>query len=159
MPTEVPLRRHDRLRTTWHLRRGGIVVFQELHIMGEPWDVPASPLHKQMWDWTLRGFTQACIDMAMGLKLPCVFREAVLPAPQMHLSAPVGGGRDWPGYEVLAMNFRTALELAQRHGLATADEVAALEVETFAERLRDEVVRQNGVITFAPSVGAWARKP
>jgi len=51
------------------------------------------------------------------------------------------------------------LELAQRHGLATADKVAALEVETFAERLRDAVVRHNGVITFAPSVGAWARKP
>jgi hypothetical protein len=96
--------------------------------------------------------------MAMGLKLPRVFRDAGLPAPHMHLAAPVGGGRDWAGYDFLAMAFRTALELAQTHGLATVEDVAALEVETFAERLRDEVVRQNGVITFAPYVGAWTRK-
>jgi ubiquinone/menaquinone biosynthesis C-methylase UbiE len=33
---------------TRHLRRGGIVAFQEIQIMGEPWDVSPSPLHKQM---------------------------------------------------------------------------------------------------------------
>ena len=144
---------------TRHLRRGGIVAFQEIQMMGEPFDVPPSPLHKQMWDWPIRGFTQAGIDMAMGLKLHQVFLDAGLPAPQMHLVAPVGGGLDWAGYDFLAMAFRTALDLAQTHGLATVEEVAALEVETFANRLRDEVVRQNGVITFAPYVGAWARKP
>jgi hypothetical protein len=37
--------------------------------------------------------------------------------------------------------------------------VAALDVETFATRLRDEAVGQRGMITMAPYVGAWARKP
>ena len=144
---------------TRHLCRGGIVAFQEIQMMGEPFDVPPSPLHKQMWDWTIRGFMQAGIDMAMGLKLHQVFLDASLPAPHMYLVAPVGGGLDWAGYDFLAMAFRTALDLAQTHGLATVEEVAALDVETFANRLRDEVVRQNGVITFAPYVGAWTRKP
>jgi ubiquinone/menaquinone biosynthesis C-methylase UbiE len=144
---------------TRHLRRGGIVAFQEIAMMGEPFDVPPSPLHKQMWGWTHRGFTQAGIDMTMGFKLHRVFLEAGLPAPQMHLVAPVGGGFDWAGYDFLAMTFRTALDLAQTHGLATVDEVATINVETFAERLRDEVFRQNGVVTFVPYVGAWARKP
>jgi SAM-dependent methyltransferase len=141
-----------------HIRPGGIVAFQEIDMSHGPFDVPPSPLRKQMWDWTVRSFGHAGVDLGLGLNLHRVFLDAGLPEPQMHLYAPIGAGPNWVGYDYLARGFRAALQMAQKHGLATADEVAALDVDTFATRLRDEVVGQRGMITMAPYVGAWARK-
>jgi hypothetical protein len=144
---------------TGHLRPGGIVAFQDIDMMHEPLDVPPSPLNKLQWDWTGRVFARVGIDLVMGLKLHHVFLDAGLPMPQMQLSAPVGGGPDWAGYEFLATMFRTTLQTAQTLGLATPDEVTAIDVDTFATRLRDEVVQQGGVITLSPYAGAWTCKP
>jgi cyclopropane fatty-acyl-phospholipid synthase-like methyltransferase len=142
-----------------HLRPGGIVAFQDIDMMHEPLDVPPSPLHRLQGAWTRRVFAQGGVDLAMGLKLHHVFLDAGLPMPEMQLSAPVGGGAEWAGYDFLAMTFQTTLQSAQTLGLATAVEVAALDPGTFATRLRDEVVQQRGVITLSPYVGAWTRKP
>jgi cyclopropane fatty-acyl-phospholipid synthase-like methyltransferase len=141
-----------------HLRRDGIVVFQDIDMTHEPLDVPPSPLHNQSWNFIVRVFSQAGIDLAMGLKLHHVFVDAGLPAPQMHLSAPIGTGPEWAGYDFAAQALRVALDMAQTRGWTTADEVVALDVDTFAARWRDEVGCQNGVITLAPYVGAWTRK-
>jgi hypothetical protein len=112
-----------------------------------------------MWDWTVRSTRHAGVDVTIGFTLHRLFLDAGLPAPQMHLYAPIGSGPDWAGYDYLAKSFRAALHMAQTHGLATADEVAALDAETFASRLRAEVVGQRGMITMAPYVGAWVRTP
>jgi hypothetical protein len=58
----------------------------------------------------------------------------------MHLYAPIGAGPNWTGYDYMAKGLRAALHMAEEQGLATADEVVALDVDTFAKRLRDEVV-------------------
>jgi SAM-dependent methyltransferase len=142
-----------------HVRQGGVVAFQEIDMSNGPFDVPPSPLHELIWDWTVRAFGRAGVDMAMGCTLHRVFRDAGLPAPRMHLYAPIGTGPDWAGYDYLARGLRAALRLAQAYGLATAEEITAIDVDTFASRLRDEVVAQHGTITMAPYVGAWARKP
>jgi SAM-dependent methyltransferase len=142
-----------------HARPGGIVAFQEIDMSHGPFDIPPSPLRQQMWDWTMRSFSHAGVDLMIGLKLHRVFLDAGLPEPQMHLYAPIGAGPNWAGYDYLARGLRAALQTAEQQGLATADEVAALDVDTFATRLRDEVVGQRGLITMAPYVGAWARKP
>jgi 2-polyprenyl-3-methyl-5-hydroxy-6-metoxy-1,4-benzoquinol methylase len=142
-----------------HLRPGGIVAFQEIDMSSGLFDAPPSPLHQQQRDWTVRAFGRAGVDLMIGLKLHRVFLDAGLPAPRMHLYAPIGAGPDWAGYDYLARTFRATLHTAQEHGLATAEEVAALDVDTFATRLRDEAVGQRGMITMAPYVGAWARKP
>ena len=67
-----------------------------------------------------------------------------------------GVGPNWAGYDYMARGFRAALQMAEDHGLATVDAVAALGVDTFATRLRDEVAGQRGMITMAPYMGAWA---
>jgi len=142
-----------------HVSSGGVVAFQEIAMMRPPFDVPHSPLHQQMLDWTARVMDHTGSDASLGLKLGRVFLDAGLPEPRMHLTAPVGGGPDWPGYDFIGRAFATFLKLALTHGLTTADEVAAIDVETYAARFRDEVVRQGGVITLTPYVGAWVCKP
>jgi len=141
-----------------HVRSGGTVAFQEIDMSHGPFDIPPSPLHQQCWDWVVRSFGHAGIDLGMGLKLHRVFLDAGLPEPQMHLYAPIGAGPNWTGYDYMARGFSAALQMAEEHGLATTDEVAAFDVATFATRLRDEVVGQRGMIMMAPYVGAWARK-
>jgi hypothetical protein len=41
-------------------------------------------------------------------------------------------------------------------GVAKVEEV---QIETLAQRMRDEVTSGGGVIVIPPLVGAWARKP
>jgi hypothetical protein len=74
----------------------------------------------------------------------------------MHLDAPVGGGSDWAGYDYMASGLRSNLSYILQHGVAMEEEV---DIDTFAERLRVEVVGQQGVIMLPTFIGAWARRP
>jgi hypothetical protein len=94
--------------------------------------------------------------MHMGLKLYPTFVDAGLPAPQMIMGVRVEGGPDSPAYEYMANTVRTLLPVMERLGVARAEEV---QIETLAQRLRDEVISGAGVIVVASLVGAWARKP
>ena len=84
--------------------------------------------------------------------------HGVLSAPNItpSIDAPVGGGSDWAGYDYVASGLRSNLPLILQHGLATEEEV---DIDTFAERLRAEVVGQQGVIMLPTFIGAWARLP
>jgi hypothetical protein len=73
----------------------------------------------------------------------------------LRCDAPIGGGPDWPGYEALADHARNAAPAMVKQGLATPEELA---VETLADRLRQEVVGQQGVLRCLPAVGIWARR-
>jgi hypothetical protein len=92
----------------------------------------------------------------MGINLFRLFGQAGLPAPEMRLYATVGGGEAWPGYENLADLVRTLLPRILEYGVATEEEVG---IDTLAERLRAEVVGQDGVAITYSLVTAWARKP
>jgi hypothetical protein len=59
-----------------------------------------------------------------------------------------------PVYGYLADVVRSLLPMAERHGVATAAEVA---VDGLAERLRAEAVVNNACIMLPPLVGAWTR--
>ena len=92
----------------------------------------------------------------MGSKLYGTYLEAELPAPQLRLEAPIGGGTDWPGYDYVADTVRSLLPMLERMGVATPEEV---EVDTLADRLRAEAVGQARVQMLPIVIGAWARKP
>jgi hypothetical protein len=68
----------------------------------------------------------------------------------------VGGGPDFAGYRYLADVIRSILPLMERFGVATAAEV---NIDTLADRLREEVVRGGGCIALQPLIGGWTRKP
>ncbi|MGH3088043.1 MAG: class I SAM-dependent methyltransferase [Rubrobacteraceae bacterium] len=139
-----------------HLRPGGIVAFQEIDWTNGPTAVPPSRHLARVWEWVPEMFRRAGLDPQMGLKLHQTFLAAGLPTPTMHLDAPVGGGPDWAGFDYIAGGLRSNLPHILRHEVATEEEV---DIDTFAERIRAEVVGHEGVIMLPTFVGAWARLP
>jgi ubiquinone/menaquinone biosynthesis C-methylase UbiE len=144
-------------RVASHVRPGGVIAFQELDMnVLSVRSLPYSHLYEQSIHWIRETARQAQIEMHMGLKLYPTFVDAGLPAPQMIMDVRVEGGPDSPAYEYVANTVRTLLPVMERLGVTRAEEV---QIETLAQRLRDEVVSGAGVIVVAPLVGAWARKP
>ena len=139
-----------------HLRPGGIVAFQEADFTTGSIALPVSSLNQLLWHWWRETVGRAGLELSMGFKLYQAFMDAGLPAPQLHLDAPVGGGPGWAGYDYIAESIRSILPLMLKLGIATAAEV---DIDSLAARFRDEVVSQHGVVMLPTFVGAWARTP
>ncbi len=139
-----------------HLRRDGMVAFQEMDFTFVPMAVPPSPLYQQMADWFRQTAGQAGVELQMGFKLHQTFVAAGLPILDLRMDTLVGGGPDFAGYQYLADVIRSILPMMERFGVATAAEV---NIDTFADRLREEVVRGGGCIALQPLIGGWSRKP
>jgi hypothetical protein len=138
------------------VRRGGVIAFQEPgNATLSPSALPPSPLLDQIWRWIMELYRKTGMDLYAGLRLFSLFKQANLPDPQMHLDAAVGGGPDWPGYEYIAGLVRTILPRLVEQDIVTAADV---NIDSLADRLRDEVVRSNGVVTTWTFITAWARK-
>ncbi|HEX6478064.1 MAG TPA: class I SAM-dependent methyltransferase [Ktedonobacteraceae bacterium] len=141
-----------------HLRPGGIVAFQEFDfsLSESLYSNEAIPLIvRQGLLWIIEAFRRAGNPLQMSLALPEAFRQADLPLPQMALDGVVGLGADWNGYDYLAECLRSVLPLLVRFGIATAEEVG---VDTYAARVRAEVVSQHSYIVSPLMVRAWTRK-
>ena len=139
------------------VRGGGIVAFQEYNVTSRSMVAfPPTPLWENALGWIAAALERAGVKTEMGFKLRGTFLEAGLPEPKMELNAPVGGGPGWGGYEFAAGTLRTLLPLVERFGIATAEEV---DVETLAERLREEMVASGGVGKPPEMVSAWAPRP
>jgi hypothetical protein len=59
-------------------------------------------------------------------------------------------------YEWLAETVRTLLPMIVQTGVATKEEI---DIDTLADRLREDVVGGRGVVYSPVYVGAWTRKP
>ena len=138
-----------------HLKPGGIVAFQDLDWGDGPIAIPPSPSLSQAWGYVKEMFQRAGLNNRMGLSLHGVLVSAGLGEPRMNLFAPVGGGTNFDGYEYMASGLRSNLPHIVKLGVATEAEVA---LDSFAERLRAEVVASNGVFALPTFVGAWSRK-
>ena len=137
------------------LKPGGIVAFHESDFTYPPTTFPPIPLDEQFRRWSLPPQGSPGPEMQMGTKLFGTFLDAGLPAPQLRLEAPIGGGMDWPGYEYAAETLRSILPAMQRIIGLDPDEV---DIDTLAARLRAEVVAARGVQMLPITVGAWSRK-
>ncbi len=152
LPDHLPILRHLLQR----LRPGGVVAFQEYDMVGIPdASLPKAPLWEQACSWCVQTFQRVGVEIRMGMKLPSTFLEAGLPAPQMSCDSGVGAGPVWPGYEWIAEAVRSLLPLIVKFGLATEEEVG---IETLADRIREQVVSQQGVARMPPLLSAWTRK-
>ncbi|MDH2384032.1 class I SAM-dependent methyltransferase [Bradyrhizobium sp. CER78] len=138
-----------------HVKPGGIVAFQDLDWGEGPIANPPSPLLSQAWGYVKEMFHRAGLNKRMGLSLHGTFVAAGLPAPRMSLFAPVGGGIDFDGYDYMASGLRSNQPHIVKLGVATEAELA---LDSFAERLRTEVVGMQGVFALPTFVGAWSRK-
>lgn len=136
-----------------HLRPGGVVFFHEPDF-SDLRATPSSPLYGQMVDWFRRTAARIGFELAMGRALPAAYVAAGLPAPELRLETPAGGGPAFDGYAYLADATRSILPAIERVGVATAAEVA---IDTLADRLRGEVTEGGGWITLPTNVGVWSR--
>jgi 2-polyprenyl-3-methyl-5-hydroxy-6-metoxy-1,4-benzoquinol methylase len=140
---------------TRHLRPGAIVALQELD-MSQISQVPASELFMQARRWILEAFAAGGAELDMGTRLYTTFLHAGLPAPNMMAATPIACGPTSPGYEDMVRVLRSLLPLIERSGIA---DVAAIGIDTLAERLREDAVANDRVTFLSRVVGAWARLP
>jgi ubiquinone/menaquinone biosynthesis C-methylase UbiE len=134
------------------LKPGGIMVFQELDMAGRT-SLPPAPLLELTGDRVQETLSRLGANVRTGLDLYRIFREAGLPAPRMIQAAPVAAGPDSEFYEQLASVVRTLLPHIERLGLASRAEI---DIDTLADRLRDEAVTLGSVAVWPPLIGAWA---
>jgi ubiquinone/menaquinone biosynthesis C-methylase UbiE len=138
------------------LRPGGIVAFDEGDTTEGLIAIPASPLYARVARWIREGLSHAGVELGIAFKLRQIFIDAGLPDPRLHLYAPMGGGPEWVGYEYLAHTIRSMVPLLVRYGIATEEEIGG---DTLADRLRQEIVSQQGTAVLVHHPSAWARKP
>jgi SAM-dependent methyltransferase len=137
-----------------YVRPGGIVVFLEADLTRLGTCVPPAPLFERVGEWIKEAFRRNGIDIQMGLRLYHVFQEAGLPVPQIACTSFIGGGSDWPWYELIVGRVRSLLPLLLEYRIATQEEIA---IETLALRLRDALVSQQSVGMAPDLVAAWTR--
>jgi SAM-dependent methyltransferase len=142
-------------RLATQLRGPGIVAFQDVDWGIGPICSVRSKLLEQLFRWVPEMFRRAGLNDRTGLALREIFVNAGLPNPSMHIYTALGGGPEFAGYEYWASGLRTSLPALVRFGIATEDEVA---IDTFADRLRNEIVSQNGTLALPAFIGAWARR-
>jgi SAM-dependent methyltransferase len=138
-----------------HVRTGGIIAFQEMDIGATTRSMASDlPLWQQCGKWISSAFEQGGVDVQMGSKLLAVFRRAGLPAPQMNLHARIGGG-DTPHPEYVTSIVSSLLPMIERHGVASAADIG---IDTLTARLREELIRRNGISILPSIIGAWTKK-
>ena len=137
-----------------HLRPGGIAAFQEPEYTLYPAFLhPDTPLMNQLIRWILQVFEHSGAHLNTGIELYQAFVNAGLPAPTMHLEAPIGAEKTWAGYRYMATIFQSLLPLLEKYELATAEQV---DVDTLAARIRQEVVASKRPFFLPLHVTAYA---
>jgi SAM-dependent methyltransferase len=142
-------------RLSRHVRPGGIVAFHEFD-MSEVSQVPPSELFMKTRRLVLDAFKAGGTETEMGTKLYTTFLHAGLPPPDMTATALVACGPTTAGYEHLVRVLRSLLPLIERQRVA---DVAEIDIDTLATRLRDEATAGSRVAYLPRNVGAWALLP
>jgi len=140
-------------RVAANVRPGGIVAFQEMNV-AEAKSFPQVDLFEQSMRLITETLNREKVKTLMGLGLFRTFVEAGLPPPEMIMGARVEGCPDSLGYQIVAQVVKSLLPVMQKLGFANEKE---LQIETLAQRLRDEVLSKGAVIVLPPLVGAWTR--
>jgi SAM-dependent methyltransferase len=134
---------------------GGIVAFQEYELSShQDAFYPPSSLWEQTYRLTTLPFQRAGGNLHAGMQLPAMFAAAGLHSPHMRYEASIGADRDWPGFAMRADDVRTFLPLIVQFGLATEEEI---DINTLADRLREETVGHGGAARLPVVVSAWTR--
>jgi hypothetical protein len=114
--------------------------------------LPATPVASQAVSWLVDAFTRGG-DQALGPRLWSVLLEAGLQPLGMTGVQPHFGPGDPDGTALLAGIVRAALPLMERVGVATAEEIG---METFAQRLREELQTNAAVFAYPILLSVWA---
>jgi ubiquinone/menaquinone biosynthesis C-methylase UbiE len=137
-----------------YLRKDGLVVFQELDsTVCRSW--PAAPVFDEAARWLAEGLRSSGARPELGLEMHSLFVDSGLPAPRMRTDTLVSGEKDSPVYKLLAEAVRSLVPTLEKLNIASA---AQVQIDSLADRMREEVVAKRGVAMSYGLVGAWARK-
>jgi SAM-dependent methyltransferase len=137
-----------------HVRDGGVVAFHELaSISCRSW--PAVPVFDEAARWLAEGLRSSGARPDLGLEMHSIFLDCDLPAPVMRIETLVSGEGDSPVYQLVAEALRSMAPTLEESNIASA---AQLEIDTLADRMREEVIANRGVAMSYGLVAAWARK-
>jgi SAM-dependent methyltransferase len=137
-----------------HMRDEGLIVFQEFDF-ATALSVPPAPTFERNVGWFKQALSATGARIHLGLELYGVFLAAGLPGPSMRMDALIGGGPDYPVYEIVAEVAKSLLPVMEKLNITTATEV---DLSSLAQRMRDEVVASNGVVVSPGLIGAWSSK-
>jgi SAM-dependent methyltransferase len=137
-----------------HARSGGIVAFQE------PWfsrafSFPKAALFEEVVGWLHSTVRASGLDSDIGLRLPSIFASAGLSAPKLTLEMLVDCSPDSEICQFVADTVRSLLPRLEQLGITAS---ARVQVDTLAERLRQEQAVLGGLVGVMPLMGAWCRK-
>jgi len=135
---------------------GGVVAFQEYDLAHASPAAAILPLVARMGRLLIELFPKIVPHADIGLRLFALMQQAGLPPPVCTAECAVEGGPDSPVYEWFAETVRTMLPMLEKHGLATA---ADIDIDTLADRLRQESLERQAPILGPMLLGAFARKP
>jgi SAM-dependent methyltransferase len=138
-----------------HVRNGGLLVFQEFDV-GNCRSLPAASAYDRHISLIKQTLNATGARTQMGLEMYSVFLAAGLPGPSMRLDAVIGGGPDCPVYELVSEVVRSLLPVMDELKIADATEI---DISSLAQRMRDEVVANNGVVVGPGLIGSWSQKP
>lgn len=138
------------------VKPGGAAAFQEFNLGSGGASAPRLPLFHLAWDWATRAAEATSLELHMGVKLPGLLRAAGLVDVEAEWMGRLVSSRDPVTFELAAAIVRGLLPVITRHGVATAEEVG---IDTLAARMHAEGVELDGTVSYATSVGVWARKP
>lgn len=138
------------------LKPGGILALQDA-ILGDEYCF--SHPHCELYQHCIRLFWETLArggaDGKCGFKLHQYFVAAGFPAPALR-SNPLVVTRHTPLFFDYFQQFMKAIAPKMEElGVAKA---ADFDVETLGQRLRSEIERTDGILIYAPMVGAWCRK-
>ena len=139
---------------TNHLRADGVVVFQELDSSACR-SCPAVPVFDEAARWMGEALRGSGARPELGLEMHSLFLDAGLPAPSMRMDALVSGAAESPVYNLFAEAVRSLVPTLQKLNIASPEHV---QIDSLADRIRNEVMARRAVVVSYGLVGAWARK-
>jgi hypothetical protein len=139
---------------TNHLRADGVVVFQELDSSACR-SCPTVPVFDEAARWLGEALRGSGARPELGLEMHSLFLDAGLPAPSMRMDALVSGAAESPVYNLFAEAVRSLVPTLQKLNIASP---AHVQIDSLANRIRDEVMARRAVVVSYGLVGAWARK-
>jgi SAM-dependent methyltransferase len=142
-------------KLTEHLHPGGLAVFHELYTSACR-SCPEIPAFDEAARWLEDALRGSGARPELGLEMHSLFLDSGLPAPGMRMDAVVSGEPESPVYDLLAEAVRSLVPTLQKLNIATPEDV---QINSLADRLRNEVVDRRAVVMSYGLVGAWARKP
>lgn len=140
-------------RLAQRLRPGGLIIFQEFDLQNAR-SSPSAPTFDRVIAWIKETLDSTGARTQLGLELHRVFLAADLPAPSLRMDALIAGGSDFP-FEILAATVESMLPKMRELKITIPEEV---QPATLAQRMREEVLRTQGVVLSPGLIGAWSRK-